>query len=168
MRPTLFCSVALSALLFACAHDKAHQDGAQHATNHRERAQRSSKEDDRVEVPARREKRDQLATAGHEVPTRDADNTEVNDRDRDGSNITPLDQGNGEGDLDLTQSIRKAVIADDGLSFTAKNVKIITLRGHVTLRGPVNSKAEKEAIFKTAVSHAGIGHVSDELEVDDD
>ena len=37
----------------------------------------------------------------------------------------------------MTQKIRKAVVADDSLSMNAHNVKIITLDGVVTLRGPV-------------------------------
>lgn len=173
MKPKLFCSLAMCCLLFGCAHEKGHEERAQHADGHHKHAHQSHaahapKDGEHVDVPAQRTKRDHLASAGDETPARDADNTAVNDRDRDGSNMTPLDQGNDEIDIDLTQSIRKAVIADDALSFTAKNVKIITLRGHVTLRGPVNSRAEKDTIFKTAVSRAGIGHVSNELEVDDD
>ncbi|HEX6244553.1 MAG TPA: BON domain-containing protein, partial [Polyangiales bacterium] len=101
------------------------------------------------------------------VPDRDPGNSEVNDRDRDGSDITPMDQGNGEIDLDLTQRIRKSVVGDDSLSFGAKNIKIITRDGHVTLRGTVNTAAEKDTIYKTAVTHAGVGHVSNQLEVDD-
>src|SRR4051812_27726633 len=37
--------------------------------------------------------------------------------------VSVLDQGNDEGDLDLTQRIRKQLMADDALSFSAKNVK---------------------------------------------
>ena len=53
--------------------------------------------------------------------------------------VTPLDQGNDKRDLEITQQIRKSVMDDSTLSFTAKNVKIITKDGHVTLRGPVPS-----------------------------
>jgi hyperosmotically inducible periplasmic protein len=78
-----------------------------------------------------------------------------------------MDQGNSEIDIDMTQRIRRAVM-DADLSFTAKNVKIITRDGHVVLRGPVNSAAEKDAIFKLATSNAGAGHVTNQLEVKSD
>ena len=55
-----------------------------------------------------------------------ADNTGVNDRDEEPGALTPTDQGEGESDLEITQNIRKAVMKNDSLSFTAKNVKIIT------------------------------------------
>lgn len=109
-----------------------------------------------------------MASAGREVPAEEADNTEMNERDRGGQNITPFDQGSDEADIDLTRRIRKAVVADDALSLMARNVKIISLRGHVTLRGTVTSEAEKEAIFKAAVNEAGMGNVTNEIQVDND
>ena len=45
-----------------------------------------------------------------------------------------------------------AVMADGSLSFTAKNVKIITQNGKVTLRGPVNSADERNAIVRRATT----------------
>ena len=66
------------------------------------------------------------------------DNTRTNARDR-ATSITPLDQGNDPADLDTTQAIRKALMADSELSTNAKNVKIITNQGVVTLRGPVST-----------------------------
>ena len=51
-------------------------------------------------------------TTGAKAP----DNTGVNERDRDRGAVTPMDQGNNRADLDVTQSIRKAVIADDSHS----------------------------------------------------
>jgi hypothetical protein len=65
------------------------------------------------------------------------DNTGKNVRDRDSNNLTPLDQSESESDRTITQEIRKAVMADDSLSTNAKNIKIITINGVVTLRGPV-------------------------------
>ncbi len=83
------------------------------------------------------------------------DNTKVNKRDTDSSALTPMDQGNGQTDLKITQQIRQAVMADGSLSFTAKNVKIITVKGKVTLRGPVNTEAERSAIEAAARKVAG-------------
>ena len=65
----------------------------------------------------------------------------------------------------LTQKIRQKVVADDSLSMLAQNVKIITVDGVVTLRGPVNSAEEKERIAAVATEVAGAGKVKDNLEV---
>ena len=93
------------------------------------------------------------------------DNTSVNKRDADGSSPTPMDQGQSQSDLDITQKIRKAVMANDTLSFTAKNVKIITLDGKVTLRGPVNTPEERASIEALALKIAGVKSVDSQLEV---
>lgn len=92
------------------------------------------------------------------------DNTQVNERDRTAS-LTPLDQGNGEADLKLTQLIRKAVMDDDRLSFTAKNVKVITKDGKVTLRGPVKTAEERAAIEADARKAAGTAPIDNQIEV---
>jgi hyperosmotically inducible periplasmic protein len=93
------------------------------------------------------------------------DNTKVNERDRSSTALTPLDQGNGATDLKLTQQIRQAVMADSSLSFTAKNVKIITLGGKVTLRGPVNSEQERSSIEAAARKVAGVAQVDNQIQV---
>lgn len=94
-----------------------------------------------------------------------ADNTAKNERDQAGDTKTPLDQSNRPEDLKITQDIRKAVMADDGLSMTAKNVKIITADGKVTLRGPVNNDEEKMKIDAHAKKGAGSVPVVNEIEV---
>src|ERR1041385_8893131 len=66
------------------------------------------------------------------------DNTAVNARDRDDNTLTPGDQGTSEADREVTRNIRRALMKNDQLSTTAKNIKIITVNGKVTLRGPVN------------------------------
>ena len=97
--------------------------------------------------------------------TKDATNTKINDRDRHGA-LTPMDQGGGA-DRDITAAIRRSVVADKALSFTAKNVKIITVGGKVTLRGPVKSDDEKSAIEAKAKAKAapGVSSVDNQLEV---
>ena len=94
------------------------------------------------------------------------DNTAVNERDQDDRTLTPTDQGGSEGDRKITQRIRQAVMRDDSLSFTAKNVKIITIDGKVTLRGPVKSQQERAAIGAAAKQVAG-ARVDNQLEVDE-
>jgi hyperosmotically inducible protein len=122
---------------------------------------------DRVAVPERTEKdRGRLATAGDELPRNERANRENTAAEpREGTELNALDQGNSEIDIDLTQRIRKAVMDDDTLSFKAKNVKIITRDGHVTLRGEVKTAAEKAAIAKTAIGAAGVAHVTNQIEV---
>jgi hypothetical protein len=93
------------------------------------------------------------------------DNTKVNERDRNAAAPTPMDQGQNETDLKITQQIRQAVMADGSLSFTAKNVKIITQNGKVTLRGPVNTAQERSAIEAAARKVAGIAQIDNQIEV---
>jgi len=68
-------------------------------------------------------------------------------------------------DIDTTAQIRKEIIAADGMSVNAKNVKIITMDGHVTLRGPVNSENEKRQIGDIADRIAQSSNVDNQLEV---
>jgi osmotically-inducible protein OsmY len=95
----------------------------------------------------------------------DADNSAKNKRDREGYTLTPGDQGTSPADQDLTQRIRQALVSDTNYSMTAKNIKIITVNGNVTLRGPVNSDAEKSGVVSLAQTIAGNAHVEDQLEV---
>jgi osmotically-inducible protein OsmY len=95
----------------------------------------------------------------------DADNTGKNQRDRSGETKTSGDQSNSPEDLKITQTIRQAVVKDGSLTMTAKNVKIITAGGMVTLRGPVNNAEEKSKIEKLAKATAGDTKVDNQLEV---
>jgi hyperosmotically inducible protein len=94
-----------------------------------------------------------------------ADNSGKNVRDRQGATQTPGDQSNAKADMAITQAIRKAVVADKGLSTNAHNVKIVTTNGAVTLRGPVKSEAEKNSIAAKAKETAGVKSVDNQLEI---
>jgi hyperosmotically inducible periplasmic protein len=94
-----------------------------------------------------------------------ADNTDKNERDQKVNALTPGDQGESEADRTITQRARQNVVAEDGLSVNAKNVKIITRSGVVTLRGPVASQAEKLSIVRLVKSVDGVQRVDDQLEV---
>jgi osmotically-inducible protein OsmY len=98
-------------------------------------------------------------------PPAAADNTGRNVRDRNDQAVTPGDQGSSDADLKITQEIRRALTESDQLSTNAKNVKIITLDRVVTLRGPVSSAAERDAIAKVAKSTAGVQRVDNQLEI---
>jgi hyperosmotically inducible periplasmic protein len=97
--------------------------------------------------------------------TTGADNTARNVRDRSDRTLTPLDQGTSQADLDTTAQIRKEIIATKGMSMNARNVKIITIDGRVTLRGPVNTIEEKRLIGEIANRIAPSGSVDNQLEV---
>ena len=93
------------------------------------------------------------------------DNTGRNERDRSGATLTPEDQSSTKADMELTQRIREAVVADKSLSTNAHNVKIIAVDGMVTLRGPVASDAERSKIVATAQQIAGKNKVDNKLEI---
>jgi osmotically-inducible protein OsmY len=96
----------------------------------------------------------------------DADNTVRNQRDQNEATKTPFDQSENQADLDISANIRKSIVDDDSLSVNAHNVKIITNGGIVTLRGPVNSAKEKQAIEMKAKQVAGVTRVENLLEIE--
>lgn len=184
--------VLLAASAGACAKNNPAPVHASSSDHHRAPAEVESDLSDRsatdspesvVGTAPRRSHNAQNASAdGYVPPTRDgsnasasdldsegaADNTAQNKADREFDSLTPLDQGESAGDRETTQNIRKAVIADDSLSFTAKNVKIITNDGRVTLRGPVKSAQERDAIAEIARRVAGGARVDNQLQVTSD
>src|SRR5271166_5769821 len=94
-----------------------------------------------------------------QTPTPAPDNSGVNARDRDNGAMTAGEQSTAKSDVDLTRKIRRAVVKDHSLSMMAHNVKIITVNGSVTLRGPVNTEQEKDAIAAKATAIAGADKV---------
>jgi sporulation protein YlmC with PRC-barrel domain len=104
------------------------------------------------------------STEANNAPT-DVNNTARNVRDRDDKTLTPLNQGTSDADINTTAQIRKEIIAAKDMSMDAKNVKIITIDGRVTLRGPVNTAEEKRLIGEIANRIAGAGNVDNQLEV---
>ncbi len=94
-----------------------------------------------------------------------ADNTSRNVRDRVSGTLTPLDQGSSKADIATTAQIRREIIADKNMSVNARNVKIITNEGKVTLRGPVNTAEEKRLIGEIAERIAHAENVDNQIEV---
>jgi len=89
------------------------------------------------------------------------DNTKVNKQ----GGQTADQQSQSKADLALAQKIRQAIVKDKTLSTNAHNCKVITRDGMVTLRGPVKSEQERNAVEKIATSVAGAGKVKSELVV---
>lgn len=77
----------------------------------------------------------------------------------------PLDQGEDEADVRISRQVRESIMADDQLSFTAKNVDIITSAGHVTLRGAVKTAAESEELERRTRATSGVREVDNQLVV---
>ena len=105
-----------------------------------------------------------IAASAHSVEPTAADNTDRNDRDRAGSTLTPMDQSNARADVDLVAAVRRAIIEQDRISTTGKNVKVIAKDGEVTLRGPVESEEEKARIVETVRAVPGVTTVDNQLE----
>jgi osmotically-inducible protein OsmY len=95
--------------------------------------------------------------------TRAADNSKVNDQSS--TQPTADQQENGQSDLELTRQIRRSIVQDTSLSTYAHNVKIISQDGKVTLKGPVRSEDEKQAIEAKASEVAGKDNVVSDLSI---
>jgi hyperosmotically inducible periplasmic protein len=71
-------------------------------------------------------------------------------------------------DRTITQRIRRTLMRDDTLSTTAKNCKIITSAGVVTLRGAVSSETEQANVRAIAEQTSNVKWVRDLLQVGPD
>lgn len=100
-----------------------------------------------------------------------ADNSGVNQNDYEKGSLekrklTPEDQAWGsKSDVEMTRQIREELMKDKSLSIYAQNVKIITIKGIVHLRGPVHTQAEKDRIALLAKDVAGSKSVQNEIEI---
>jgi hyperosmotically inducible periplasmic protein len=93
------------------------------------------------------------------------DNTKVNQQDRNEQRVTADQQKENGSDRQMTQQIRKALVKDKSLSTYAHNVKVIAQGGTVTLKGPVRSEQEKQAVEAKAAEIAGPDKVKSEISV---
>ena len=93
------------------------------------------------------------------------DNTKINQRDRNKSEPTADQQKDNRSDRELARQIRRAIVKDKSLSTYAHNIKVIAQDGMVTLKGPVNTQEEKQAIEAKASAIAGQGKITNEIEV---
>lgn len=100
----------------------------------------------------------------HKV-AKDRENTGLNTRDSSGNTLTSGDQSETSADRTVTQNVRQAIVSDNSLTALAKNIKIITKNGVVTLRGPVNTDREKQTIGNKVMQVPGVIRVDNQLEV---
>jgi len=103
---------------------------------------------------------------GRDLGTHDDEGREYAARDT-GAMPTPTDQSSTERDIDLTQRIRRGITSVERMSVQARNVKVISRDGFVTLRGPVESVQEK-ATIELLAKNAGAAGIDNQLEVDSD
>jgi len=68
-------------------------------------------------------------------------------------------------DREITRNVRKAIMGDKGLSSYAHNVKVVTVNGAVTLKGPVHSEEEKQKIQADAASVVSADAITNDLSV---
>lgn len=94
-----------------------------------------------------------------------ADNTGNNARDQKTAALTPMDQSETAADRAISQEARSSVVKADDMSMNGKNVKIMTVDGVVTLRGPVASAREKKDIANLVKKIDGVRRVDNQLEV---
>ncbi|HXC97379.1 MAG TPA: BON domain-containing protein [Edaphobacter sp.] len=81
------------------------------------------------------------------------------------SSPTADNQANSKEDRQTTAKIRKAIVGEKDLSTYAHNVKIITVNGQVTLKGPVQTEDEKQKIASLAASVVSPEKIVNELTV---
>ena len=101
------------------------------------------------------------ATSGTAQQAPAADNTKTNQQ----MGNTADKQSNAASDVELTRNVRRALLNDKSLSTYAHNVKVISQNGQVTLKGPVRSEDEKQAVEAKAAEVAGKNNVVSELTV---
>jgi hyperosmotically inducible protein len=101
-------------------------------------------------------------------PAAAPDNTKVNQRDRDKSQPTAEQQKETKSDRELARQVRRSLVKDKSLSTYAHNIKVIAHDGMVTLKGPVHSDQEKQAVeAKAAEAAGGSDKIKSEIEVGD-
>lgn len=94
-----------------------------------------------------------------------ADNTRVNKRESGQNRVTADQQTNNDHDIEITRQIRREVMRTSDLSTNAQNIKIITMDGKVTLKGPVHSMREENELLKVARNVAGKDMVINKMEI---
>src|SRR5438874_1218039 len=125
----------------------------------------SSASADQYPSPTSRESNASSRVYSERNSSTDAENTGRNVRDRSDAAVTPQDQAANASDREIARRIRRDLTSNDQFSTTAKNIKIISDNGKVTLRGPVKSDTERQGIADIAQKVAGVTELENQLEV---
>jgi hyperosmotically inducible protein len=78
---------------------------------------------------------------------------------------TAESQPNIKTDRETTAKIRKAIVGDKDLFTYAHNVKVITVNGQVTLKGPVQTDEERQKVVALAANIVSPGKIINDLTV---
>ncbi|HEY9757582.1 MAG TPA: BON domain-containing protein [Oculatellaceae cyanobacterium] len=93
------------------------------------------------------------------VQAQEANNTAENKESARPNAITAEKQPNKKHDVRALARIRRNIVREKGLSMDAKNVKILYSDGAVTLKGPVDSNAERARVEDIARNCGGVTSV---------
>ncbi len=93
------------------------------------------------------------------------DNSKVNERDKTVTEMTADQQKSNLSDTEITARIRQEIMKEKNFSTYAQNIKIITIDGKVTLKGPVRTMNEQNSILKHARTVAGASNVVSEIAI---
>jgi hyperosmotically inducible protein len=78
---------------------------------------------------------------------------------------TADNQASSKDDRQITAKVRKVIVSDKDLSTYAHNVKVITVHGEVTLKGPVQTEDEKQKIASLASTVVSADKIFNDLTV---
>lgn len=92
------------------------------------------------------------------------DNSVINERDRRPEEMTALNQSPARTDVELTRLIRQDLMRHSELSSNAHNIKVITVNGVVTLKGPVKNLQEMKIVDEIARGEAGVRNAINEMQ----
>jgi hyperosmotically inducible protein len=96
----------------------------------------------------------------------ESDNSAINKRDKKNDYALTADkQGASKADIRISSEIRKSLLSDNSLSLYAQNIKIITVNGLVTLKGPVKTLMEQKSLTDKAKNVAGVSKVVNQTDL---
>jgi hyperosmotically inducible protein len=95
-----------------------------------------------------------------EPTDRYVDENKLNEGHHDATLVVTPPTSETRPDVEITHDVRRALAADATLSAKAKQVKIVTANGVVTLGGAVGSETERRTVASTAQRIAGVTGVN--------
>jgi hyperosmotically inducible protein len=106
-----------------------------------------------------------LCVANLEAQSGTSQSAPDNSKQNQSQSPTADNQTNAQADRTTTANVRKAIVADKDLSTYAHNIKIITINGAVTLKGPVKSEEERQKIASDVASVIPADKLTNDLTV---
>ncbi len=95
----------------------------------------------------------------------EADNSAKNKRDGQIQEYTADQQGLSAAETEVTRQIRESIMKDSSMSVYAKNIKIINVRGEITLKGPVRTANERKKIVEKTHAVTGVKKIINQIDV---